>query len=108
MRKIVVSALALASIFFITQLQAQDVIWSRRYGIESITERAFSVDNSSDGDIVYVSFDIYKETLCCVPPVETSYSVVTLEGVTLLIEVPDHVPVEKTTWGRIKGLFVHD
>jgi hypothetical protein len=57
------------------------------------------------GDVVRVSFDIYKHINCCVPPVETSDPVVTLTSVTLLIEVPDQVPVEQTTWGRVKGIY---
>lgn len=57
------------------------------------------------GDVVHICFDIYKEMLCCVPPVETHDPVVTLTNATLLIEVTDKVHVEQTSWGSIKNLF---
>lgn len=60
------------------------------------------------GDVIRVGFSIYKHLNCCSPPVETSDPVVTLTSVTLIIEASDQVPVEQTTWGRIKSLYGHE
>jgi hypothetical protein len=61
-----------------------------------------------DGDVIRISFDIYREMMCRVPPAETSDPVVALTSVTLLVEVPENVSTEQSTWGRVKDLHIRE
>ena len=57
------------------------------------------------GDIIQVGFRFYENIMCCPGLPVTMGPVATLTSVTLSIEVGDEVPIDLTTWGRIKGLY---
>jgi hypothetical protein len=65
-------------------------------------------DVLQDGDLIHVRFDFWAGVPAACLPVYPGFLVeteATLTGVTLLIDVPDSVPVEQSTWGRIKSLY---
>jgi hypothetical protein len=64
-------------------------------------------DGLNAGDVIHVKFRFEAGEWACLPayPGHLVETEATLTGVTLLIEVADPVPVEHTTWGRIKSLY---
>lgn len=64
-------------------------------------------DGLNAGDVINVKFRFEAGDWCCLPayPIHLVETEATLTGVTLLIDVADPVPVEHTTWGRIKSLY---
>jgi hypothetical protein len=59
------------------------------------------------GDSIHVRVDFLEGAPSCLPeyPGWFEDTVASLTSVTLVIEVPDALPVEQSTWGRIKNLY---
>jgi hypothetical protein len=65
-------------------------------------------DTLETGDLIHIRFDFWEGAPgACLPayPNMLEQTLASLTGVTLLIDVADPVPVERTTWGRIKNLY---